>query len=395
MSSPLRNGVGLALILAALAAGVCGYIYYGSSGPGSPAVVGKWLLDEKGSPHGLELRGDGTLRVARFRRLPRPGTWKPTPGGIELNVADGEAEAHTVAVTADTLTLSDGDERKRTVWKRVQALPEEIDHPNGRTSEKQSAWIVGSWGGTMRSTFKMGPHRFDFHPDGTYAHLATDRGLLGSPSVTVRMGTYRLHPGTDNFLDLTSEDTGTTETRFVAVAEGTLSMTDAPEETTLRELARVTEERPEMRTADDGEVRTAFNLYRTVKQDRAKAEAALKGRPVTVHGVVGDSATGGKSAHVYLYTGAKQCVLCDFADPPTVSRLLNRGVRWGRPYRVIVRGTYTGLFKASGRGKLFEMFTGLKIDDSKDPPVARLEKCDLLGAAVLHPPGGKPADEDE
>jgi hypothetical protein len=345
-------------------------------------LVGKWELVGD-VPRGLEFRADGTLRLAKAYQLSVEGTYTWNDSRTLHVSFQGEYKETLASVTVSEQRLSLRPPEAGAdamVWQRVQQFSEALDHPNGKSSERQRAWLVGSWQGAVAHS-RLGevPQRFDFLADGTFGRLTADGGMFGSKKAKVTLGTYRFLPQTDNLLELTYPDSGRTETVFVRVSQDELVLRDGnSDKPVLVKHQRVQDERPELKPPADG-VRSAAALYRDFKKDPAAAARQFADKRLKVAGVLGGNMIM-SNAYVYvsLQTGEHDRVRCVFADPAAVQKLWRKHGMDDFGVYVVLEGKCVGLVREKVDTKMFELLSGLKFEETDSPPLLRFEGCRLL-----------------
>jgi hypothetical protein len=358
-------------------------------------IVGKWEVVGEKTARGVEFRGDGTFRMTFAKQLPYEGTYVFVGRNlIELRVPDetGATTVH-VRVNEEQMTLKSEGATEGSTWKPVQEFAAGLNHPNGKSSALQEAWIVGSWQYIGKNEDgEVTANRLEIFADGTFSHLSRTRGLSFVIAATrLHMGNYRFVPRTDNFVEITYCDSGNTKTIYAGVTQEELVLNIGGSGEA--KFQRVKDDRQELRTTRDDGVWTGFSLYREFKKHGAAADKQYRGKQLKVAGVVGGKMVhmSDQSAVVYLYSGEWQCIRCEFADPPKVLKAWLKNEGLGKTLRIVIEGTYAGMYKEreGGSAELVEMFTGLKglQPTMFEQLVVYLKDCHLLEMAQVLLPG--------
>src|SRR5262249_48013539 len=139
---------------------------------------------------------------------------------------------------------------------------------------------------------------YEFRADGTFAEHTYQ------PPHAVGVGTYRLHPRADNFLELRYPDTGATRTVFAQISADDVRLADGADGlTTLKRVAAP--------PAPSG--LSAEALYAEFLADAKAAAKRYRGEALTLTGVVGARRVrpgAGGGVELMLVTGEGHCLRC-------------------------------------------------------------------------------------
>jgi hypothetical protein len=197
------------------------------------------------------------------------------------------------------------------------------------------------------------------------------------------MGTYRVHPDADNFLELAYPDTGETETVYTDILENQLTLPASwGSENETRKHQRVENKEMASRPVREDAV-TAFALFKECAADPAKAKEKHAGKPLELSGGVSESRTLNGESEIYLCTGKAGRVRCvmdtkDKATAVAIQKIQSASVDGRNLHVVTVKGQFGGMVKGKDAGanpvegaivrerndeRLFLLVTGCRIAD--------------------------------
>jgi hypothetical protein len=360
------------LLLAVVGLGVLGVFLWRWTRPTfQDRIVGKWLLEDSDSPRAVEFTRTGAFSLYRAYSLPKRGTFQFPQETVLHTQLEGESpEVFSVVLEGDRLTLTKTDGPPLTL-RRAAELPEAMRHPNGKPNDQQQRWLVGSWFGGGADVFgEHQQHQYNFTPDGSFVHLTGKRA--GQEKLNVEMGVYRLHPQADNFLELTSPDSGRSRTVYAEITEGELRLSDgaSPPRWKHHRLAGDRSASPLL----GGDRLTAFALYRAFRSDAAAAAQKYVGKELELSGAVKTflwrtgKDLGEPYAQARLCTGEAACFVCNFdvKDAKNLEKVVRAlGFKLDETTAIVVRGRCDGFKK------------------DKKPPELFLEECNLVESAKV------------
>lgn len=378
-------GFASSLVLVILVVAASGPPVTGAEAPGNK-LLGKWQNAK--ADIGFEFGEGGKVTFFRYRRLPVAGTYKLVGADtLEWKFPEEKPTRYQFAVASRELVLTlPGKTPQKATFRSVKGFAAELNHPNRKPNERQRKWVVGIWRGVEREFMKEDVYRYGFYADGTFSVLKYSEFFH---KTTHEMGTYRVHPNADNFLELTYPDTGKVETIYAEVGEKELALTAQwgfGKE--LRKHTRVEDKEPRARPVRKDAL-TAFALFR---ECAARPEASKKkyaGKEVEVVGSVGGHFSARGEAELYLITGASARVRCklDTTDKPTAQALrqIALGGFLGRGVQVVsVRGKFEGIVKEEDRAaKLVGGVLGMKPAEKGPQLGVRLSGCKVVAQSNL------------
>jgi hypothetical protein len=347
------------------------------------AIHGKWENTEKGL--GLEFYADGIVKLFESRRFPRSGTYKLLDDKtLEVKFPNDEKP---VPFRFDrfptTLTLTTERDAKGVVYKAVDGFAKELNNPNRQPNEQQRKWIVGSWRGAEKAFGNEDVFLNAYYPDDTFSALKLE-GI--THQISLEMGTYRVHPDADNFLELTYPDTGKTETVYAEIGEKELSFEGFGGKLRKHQGVDDKEERTKPVRPD---VLTAFALFRECAADPEKSKEKYADKPVELTGSVGGYRTAEGKSEISLITGKASRVKCvlDTTDKATADALrkIHLGsFTGGGLHCVTVKGTFEGIVKEEDKSanQVAHMLGGVPTD--KGPQLfIHLSECKIVAHSEL------------
>ena len=203
------------------------------------------------------------------------------------------------------------------------------------------------------------------------------------------MGTYRVHPDADNFLELTYPDTGNTETVYAEIGEKELALTAFwGFGKALRKCERV-EDKEERTKPVRPDVLTAFALFRECSSAPEKSKEKYAGKSLELTGSVGGYQTANGKSEIFLVTGEGSRVKCtlDTTDNATSDAL--RQIHLG-PFTgggvnfVTLSGKFENVVKEEGNGaNVIAGVLGGKPVDKGPHLFVRMSGCKIVSHSEL------------
>jgi len=351
-------------------------------------ILGKWETEQH--TLGLEFHANGTVTQSGPRALPTTGSYKIVDANhIELKLAsDDKPVEYHMALTPASLTLTTKDTSVHsTAFDAVDDYGQEFKHPNYKPNDQQKKWIVGSWRGVEKKRGDEDVYLYSFYADGTFSLLKLN-GFLDSifPSV----GTYRVYPDADNFIELTYPDTGKSETIYAEISEKELGLLEGGDkDTALRKCQRVADSE-ERKQLVSGKVTPAFVLFRECVADVEKSKAKYGDKPLELIGTVAGqsfaSFEGKSTGVVELHTGNAVCIRCqmDMNDKTTREYVQGRAFGLGKENLAVV--TIQGKFDSvvvveDGKEEGIGGIITIKHKGAKK--VLRLKECKIVSHSEL------------